>query len=1463
MKRIYIIAVLFLLGIWPATAQPFWHPDLGNAPAGSIPLSYDTTSYSFETTGGLDSGYDTEAMKNSLNQQLLAANFSWVRVMSIESYTDEQFTITLQLDINQGTGARAVYFGTNSRRLEILQNSQSQNPEPDIPSGMMIRIYPGCPRTITLETSNVGQTYSLMTFSEGEEVTLATVVGTGSAVSFELVLTPGEYWIQNANNSNFTVKYAYAFSVRYGFNYEQVSIDANGGVVYLPFWSIMDGDEEIYVQSDEDIHFLEDPFDELKGGYSNIWDPHMKIYYGCDTEASEPECYIQVVSPPNLSPNAIINDSYLCNRNGAHVVFEQPAGGTIKSVPVTYRPERQTMTMEVTIADPQPFVTYKVFKDSVQVSSRTAFTSALTQTVALSDGDYSVIAEYEDDEGNYAYKELNGAMYCGNNLVLLSDTRNWIYSRTYNDQGNSQSDITYYDGLGYASQEVSVGAAQGGNYDLVRPIVYDELHREARKYLPYARTNGYGAYDSDATTNQDNFYRLRLGISHSAYAYTYDEYEASPLNRILKSYKPGVEYHGQGHYVGNDYIGNDSLTIARLDIDPVNNWLHVNGYYAANMLSGVRTTDEDGAVTVAYTDHDGNTIYEERQNRLSDTLTECVITRYVYDDCGRLAWVVTPEGTDQLVQGQYYADTCALARNCCYLYYYDSRSRQIEKRMPGRAAEYMVYDLGDRLVMQQDGNLREEKQWLTYEYDAHGRVVEQSLVTDTATQGRERRTALQTPFDSGTTPALYTSATAEPVYRHVYDSYPATLRSELAFQTVPSVTDVKDNRTTGLATYEKLAVINQNGIVGYRERVFYYDSKGRTLQTVECDDDGDHLLRISNRYDFIGNLLAQRESYTYGNKTDSLDRTFEYDSRNRLLKETAQFNGGEQAVVAYTYDDLGQLTGKTYGTGTYAIHETMDYNLQGWLTEKSSELFDMRLDYFESYRDWLTPSYRGNIATWWWQHKNIDGTANGDEYAYGYCYDDLSRLTAAQQFWSDSEGPEDSFTEKGISYDKNSNILTLNRTSLSAGDVKSYQFSYNGNQRIKETTANSEYAYDANGNITHDAVNGLEISYNFLNLPTKLFCWGDYAEYYDYLADGTKMRHEYQDGQERIYAGSLVYDQGVFESAPFGGGRIVGTYDDSEAHYFLTDHIGSTRVVAKVTTAGRDDLDRKDYYPFGKAWTQADMPTSDNRYTFSGKEQQHLRGQVVNYADFEARFYDSETGIFLQQDPLSEYSFQVSPYAYCGNNPINRIDLDGKRWDDPIQDAEIARQIKDAINAALNALISQEKRINNRINKINDNTKLSREKKEERIAKEKQKLAEIDIQQDNLTYLSKGIDKMGSEDNPNIFTFETVEDEDGLTSTNTDGVTTMRNNGTFYNRVHEATHGAQTALGDLRVNQNGQALGGLSTPAREIQAYQNQAVLAGYETLPFSDHGGRPTKLKGITAPWIKGIKNSNGQYVY
>ena len=169
--------------------------------------------------------------------------------------------------------------------------------------------------------------------------------------------------------------------------------------------------------------------------------------------------------------------------------------------------------------------------------------------------------------------------------------------------------------------------------------------------------------------------------------------------------------------------------------------------------------------------------------------------------------------------------------------------------------------------------------------------------------------------------------------------------------------------------------------------------------------------------------------------------------------------------------------------------------------------------------------------------------------------------------------------------------------------------------------------------------------------------------YYTYLSDSTKIEvGGYDDNESTRYAGSLVYDDGEFESAPFGGGRIVASDNrmGSEIHYFLTDHLGSTRVVAQVTNDFCLDLDRKDYYPFGKEWKQSGMPTSGNRYTFSGKEQQALRGQDVAYSDFGARFYDSDGITFLQQDPKIEKYSSITPYNYCFGNPIVFTDHDGR-----------------------------------------------------------------------------------------------------------------------------------------------------------------------------------------------------------
>ncbi|MPM19355.1 hypothetical protein SDC9_65778 [bioreactor metagenome] len=65
--------------------------------------------------------------------------------------------------------------------------------------------------------------------------------------------------------------------------------------------------------------------------------------------------------------------------------------------------------------------------------------------------------------------------------------------------------------------------------------------------------------------------------------------------------------------------------------------------------------------------------------------------------------------------------------------------------------------------------------------------------------------------------------------------------------------------------------------------------------------------------------------------------------------------------------------------------------------------------------------------------------------------------------------------------------------------------------------------------------------------------------------------------------------------------------------------------------------------------------TDDSRYTFSAKE----KDDETQYSYFGARYYDSDLSVWLSVDPMSDKYPNLSPYAYCANNPVMLVDPNG------------------------------------------------------------------------------------------------------------------------------------------------------------------------------------------------------------
>ncbi len=81
------------------------------------------------------------------------------------------------------------------------------------------------------------------------------------------------------------------------------------------------------------------------------------------------------------------------------------------------------------------------------------------------------------------------------------------------------------------------------------------------------------------------------------------------------------------------------------------------------------------------------------------------------------------------------------------------------------------------------------------------------------------------------------------------------------------------------------------------------------------------------------------------------------------------------------------------------------------------------------------------------------------------------------------------------------------------------------------------------------------------------------------------------------------------------------------------------------------------YYPYGGLMGES-TGGDVQRYKYNGKELNRMHG--LDWFDYGARHYDAAIVSWPTMDPLAEKYNSISPYVYCGGNPINAIDINGE-----------------------------------------------------------------------------------------------------------------------------------------------------------------------------------------------------------
>ena len=841
--------------------------------------------------------------------------------------------------------------------------------------------------------------------------------------------------------------------------------------------------------------------------------------------------------------------------------------------------------------------------------------------------------------------------------------------------GNRKTtEVRYHDGLGRVSLLASNAVSTNGTY-LHTLSIYDTKGREKEKWLPIP-----GGSKPDYITESEFKSRAQTFYGDS-YAYVQKSYDG--LDRAVSSYGAGKAWHDAGKDSKTTYGTNNAEEVKRYDAPCDGTFRLVeDGYYAKGTLYVETASDEDGHSLAVYVDLHGRKVLERRGGN-NDTY-------YVYDDLGNLRFVLSPEyQNSKNLTGLYYE------------YRYDGRHRCTWKRLPGCEPVEYWYDRGDRIVCFRDGELRADGLFRFFLYDKLGRLSVQGLCTSCATGENDIPVVSYTPVFSGFGGSLYQipAGKAQPQNAEIelvnyYDNH--SFLNFNGFHKKDACYNILNGGSSTNARNQLTGTVMRSSDGSMLCSVTHYDDKYRPSDVRRTYADGVAVV-MTTEYSFTGKPLTVQ--YTVYKDGVTIPVTIEntYGASNDLLVSSVlKTNGGETVLASNEYDGLGRLSKVTRGGGT--LHQQYSYNVRGWLTQITGNGFREEL----YYTDGTVPCYNGDISRVKWDNNVSYPVYN----VYDFGYDNLDRLASAKYTFYAGSALNFNNSEY-FTYNSNGSPLTLKRYGVyeiyshSGYDlINNLSFTYSGNQLQsvgntgafshyaspyvfhKNTATDIGYAYNSNGSMTRnpDRHIGL-IEYDSFNNPCLIqFTDGSVTEYV-YDASGTKLKTLHRtavpgievpygtvyehtastvlSSDSTLYAGPFVLS-GDSLRYKYDGGSVLIPLDGSPVKpcFYALDHLGSVRL---VVSADGQVIERNDYYPSGCMIT-GNITNEGNiqPYKYNGKELDPMHG-LYTY-DYGARQYDPATILWDRMDPLDEDNPEVSPYVFCGDNPISYVDNNGMEY---------------------------------------------------------------------------------------------------------------------------------------------------------------------------------------------------------